>query len=169
MSLAQLSESLVVSRRVQPSLPSPLSSVRLEENCSVRPFIHTSVRSTSLLQPLRVIPPSLRQSVLPHVHQLLSVKEICCLCVGKTQPPWSSSPPGGSRPGALRGHSVLPQRLLQSVAVRLVSADHRLPLLVLLLVQDPQEVAQLRDGEGIPLGTTEEEFQWIKFMYYNYY
>lgn len=79
MSLAQLSESLVVSRRVQPSLPSPLSSVRLEENCSVRPFIHTSVHSTSLLQPLRVIPPSLRQSVLPHVHQLLSVKEICCL------------------------------------------------------------------------------------------
>lgn len=52
---------------------------------------------------------------------------------------------------------MLPQRLLQSVAVRLVSADHRLPLLVLLLVQDPQEVAQLRDGEGIPLGTTEED------------
>lgn len=73
MSLAQLSESLVVSRRVQLSLPFPLSSVRLEENCSVRPFIHTSVRSTSLLQPLS------HPSVPPHVHQLLSVKEICCL------------------------------------------------------------------------------------------
>lgn len=59
---------------------------------------------------------------------------------------------GAEGPGALGGCSVLPQRLLQSVAIRLIAADHRLSLLVLLLVQDPQEVAQLWDGEGIPLG-----------------
>lgn len=75
---------------------------------------------------------------------------------------------------------MLPQRLLQSVAVRLISADQRLPLLVLLLVQDPQEVAQLGDGEGIPLGSTEEEIQSAQlfsnlksfcfiFVYFSYF
>lgn len=56
---------------------------------------------------------------------------------------------------------MLPQRLLQSVAVRLVSAHQRIPLLVLLLVQDPQEVPQFRNGEGVPLGSTEEKSQSI--------
>lgn len=51
----------------------------------------------------------------------------------------------------LRGASDLPQRLLQSLAVGLIAANHRLPLLLLLLVEDPQEVTQLGDGERIPL------------------
>lgn len=51
----------------------------------------------------------------------------------------------------LRRPSDLPHSLLQSLAVGLVAANHRLPLLVLLLVEDPQEVAQLGDGEGVPL------------------
>lgn len=51
----------------------------------------------------------------------------------------------------LRRPSDLLQRLLESLAVGFVAANHRLPLLVLLLVEDPQEVTQLRDGERVPL------------------
>lgn len=51
----------------------------------------------------------------------------------------------------LRRLYYLPQRLLQSLAVGLVAANHRLLLLILLLVEDPQEVTQLGDGERVPL------------------
>lgn len=51
----------------------------------------------------------------------------------------------------LRRPSDLLQRFLESLAVGFVAANHRLPLLVLLLVEDPQKVMQLRDGERVPL------------------
>ena len=66
-----------------------------------------------------------------------------------------SSPPEGSSPVSgmfsLRFPPERAQGLLQSLAVGLVSANHGLPLLLFLLVQEPQEVPQLRDGERVPL------------------
>lgn len=59
---------------------------------------------------------------------------------------------------------MLPQRLLQSLAVRLVPANHRHPLLVLLLVEDPQEVTQLGDGERVPLGGEGQEKYYSSFQ-----
>lgn len=104
MSLAQLSESLVVSRRVQPSL------VRDK-------LLHSSLRSDLL--PLLFSPPaadshpSVPASVCPSFRTSTDSpqSEICCLIGRKMHlrppscPPRSSSPPGGSR--ALRFKKAL--------------------------------------------------------------
>lgn len=64
----------------------------------------------------------------------------------------------------LRGSSPLPQRLLESLSIRVVASQQRLPLLLLLLVQDPQEVTQLGDGEGVPLPRRERLVRFLVFL-----
>lgn len=91
------------------------------------------------------------------VHPFFSSFQLSPPQEGKKKKPQSSRPPEGSSHvcvgggSPLRGPSERAQGLLQSLAVRLVPANHGLPLLVLLLVQEAQEVPQLRDGERIPL------------------
>ena len=44
------------------------------------------------------------------------------------------------------------QGLLEFLAVVVITTPDGIPLLLLLLFQEAQEVAELRDGEGVPLG-----------------
>ncbi len=127
---------------------------------SVHPFIHSSFACFLFLSPLclsvsSLLPGAGSSPLCSHIPLFIKIYTVFLFCrVGKKNQllhPSRGQQSCFKEVNPLRRSSDLPQRLLQSLAVGLITANHRLPLLVLLLVEDPQEVTQLRDGECIPL------------------
>lgn len=78
-------------------------------------------------------------------------RSLCLSCV-------RAVPPGQEEPSALAGLPALAQRFLQLLPVGCIAPLQALQLLVLFLVQDAQEVLQLREAEGFPLLGDREEY-----------